>query len=276
MDEAGDHGYKRDNRSLLKPLVQPFLVFALVVIEDKKTKQRIARIVKQTIGSLRGFYDREDQIPKDLRRGILRGQVLAEHPDIKARFFRRLASPGLRWHAFVALFDKRQLQPQLPEDKGRRYAQLFRNVYLASYSVPRNQRFITLTVDQRDERKEARKQFNQMILATFRSKKKKASRAVLWIYHRQSIYHRGLQLADIFAYFGLQKLKLAEEKKTEQERQLELELDILATRLSWRKPRYFGRGIKAKTAILLERAAELTLRQVIDKPTGCTDLKVRE
>jgi uncharacterized protein DUF3800 len=263
MDESGNAGFDLADPQFLKNGAEPFLVFALVVIEDKKTKQRIERIIRQTVSDLVKLCKKKNagQVPKELKKGVIKGTLLTNYPQIRLELFQRLASPVLKWHAFVALFDKRTLRPQLPEDESRRYSLLFRNVFLSSYSVPRNQRIMTLIVDKRYPWKERRKLFNQMLVATFRSKRKPGSRSRLWIFHGEPEAHTPIQLADILSNFGRQRLRLgerlpsrtsAEQKLIEEEdrkeelREWQDAFDIIEDKLSWRKPLYFGRGIVEK------------------------------
>ena len=198
------------------------------------------------------------QVSKELQRGILKGRLLSKNPIVRLRVFQKLASPTLKWHAFVTLFDKRRLRPRLPESDGRRYALLFRNVFLSSYSIPRKQRFIPLIVDRRYPRTEGRKQFDQMILATFHRMRKTGSKALLWVFHHEPEHDTPIQFADWLANFGLQRLRLGEplparsysKQASEDQREREADLqewqqafEAINGKLSWRKPGYFRRGL---------------------------------
>lgn len=112
LDESGDAGYDNSDPRFQRRNAQPFLVFALLVIEDKKSKQRIERIIRQTVADIRRYCKKTHfSIPEDFThedRVNLKGKKLAHFPAFRLRLFERLAAAELKWHAYIGLFDKRR------------------------------------------------------------------------------------------------------------------------------------------------------------------------
>ncbi len=272
-DESGDPGYRQDDPQFKKEGAEPFFVFCIFLIEDKRSKYKIERIIKQTVTGLRKHYRREHggHIPKKLRRGRLSPGVLKEHPETRLRFFQRIMKPGIKCHIYTALFDKRKLKGMLPKDEGRRYALLFRNVFLKTYSLSKNQKFVPLIVEKRYESKEERKRFDSMVLRAFIKKRRGARRAtidgkikrkktMLWVFHAESLTNElPLQIADIIANFAHKKLELdeplplnhllpneRERKKREREKERtewEKAFKVLEPKITWRTPKRFKAGV---------------------------------
>lgn len=272
-DESGDPGYRQDDPEFKKEGAEPFLVFCIFLIEDKRAKYKIQRIIKQTVTDLRNHYEKQHggHIPKKLRRGRLWPGVLKEHPEIRLRLFERIMKPEIKCHIYTALFDKRKLKQMLPKAEGRRYALLFRNVFLESYSLSKNQRFVPLIVDKRYENKEERKRFDSMVLRVFIRERKAARKAtidgkikqkktILWVFHAESLTNElPLQIADIIANFGHKKLELdeplplnhllpneRERKKQEREKERtewEKAFKVLEPKMTWRTPKRFKAGV---------------------------------
>lgn len=264
-DECGDPGFNEYDPEFKK--TEPFLVFCILLIEDNKSKHKIERMVRKTITDLRKHYEKEHkgEIPKELQKEGLSGSMLAKHPDIQLRFFKRIARRDIKHHIYLALFDKRKLKQTLPREEGRRYALLFTNLFLSSYHFPKNQKFVAFVVHRRYERKVERKRFKQMILNPFVKKRRTSiprKKTILWVFNGKVVNHPSLQICDVIAYFGYTKLRMdsfclddgkLRGKKWRKTKERELQIKraewekafmVLKPKIAvWRKPQFFKRRI---------------------------------
>jgi Protein of unknown function (DUF3800) len=280
LDESGNPSLNFDDPKFRAPGAMPFLVFALVAIEDKRTKIRIERIIRQTIRDAVRYCKQHHagQVPSEFtqargKRAVLKGHRLATCLPIRRKLFERLGESSLHWYAHIVLYDKRTLKPVLPRHEGRRYAVLFKGV-VKGFCFPKNERFVPLIVDRRYEglRSSAnlRRQFNQMILRTFRRARHEKSRTVLKVFHAEPDLAVPLQLADILANFGYERLHLDEPLLTTKNRkQMEKRISVrerrisewnecftnMKAKLSLRKPKYFLSRKRKKSPELLFPAA---------------------
>jgi FtsZ-binding cell division protein ZapB len=230
IDESGDFGWP------LKTGSEPYMLFCLLVIDDKKSKEAISRAVSRAILDLRKHHPSCKNVP-DKRILELKGsKELCDRPDVRLRFFKRIVKKA-NFHIYAVILDKRLLNQKIPDNYMERYSVLLLNI-LYAIPIPRNQKWVTMVVDsqaraeptqpvkvrysskaKRLQQKRARtkdrnrcNQYNQMITSVFTSFLK-PSGTHLKVWHSRSENDRCLQAVDVIGHFMYQKLRLDEEKR---------------------------------------------------------------
>lgn len=231
IDESGNFGWP------LKAGSEPYMLFSLLVIEDQKSKQAIAQAVSRAIVDLHKHHP-SCKSDSDKRIEELKGSgELADRPDVRLRFFKRIAKKA-NFHIYSVILDKRVLKQKLPDSYMERYSMLLLNI-LYAIPIPKNQKWVTMVVDSqakaeptrplkvrysskakrlRQKRARAkdrsrRDQYTQMITSVFK-RFLKPSRTHLKVWHIRSHDDRCLQAVDVIGHFMYQGLRLREEKET--------------------------------------------------------------
>jgi FtsZ-binding cell division protein ZapB len=230
IDESGNFGWP------LKAGSEPYMLFSLLVIDDHKSKQAIAQAVSRAITDLR---KRHPSFRSDSKRYIkeLKGSnELADCPDVRLSFFRRIVRKA-KFHIYSVILDKRVLKQPLPENYMERYSMLLLNI-LYAIPIPKNQRWVTMVVDSqataeptqpvkvrynsktkrlrqkktRDRDRNRRNQYTQMITSVFKNVlKKKGTHLKVW--HIRSHDDRCLQAVDVIGHFSYRRLKLDDKRR---------------------------------------------------------------
>jgi len=229
IDESGDFGWP------LKAGSQPYMLFSVLVIDDKKSKQAISQAVSRAIIDLRKHHPvcRNAAAKRILE---LKGnKELCDRPDVRLRFFKRIVRKA-GFHVYAVILDKRVLNQEIPMNYMERYSMLLLNIL---YAIPihRNQKWVTMVVDsqavadptqpvkvrysskakrlrQKRARVEDRNRYNrytQMITSVFKGFLK-PSGTHLEVWHSRSEDDRCLQAVDVIGHFMYQKLRLDEER----------------------------------------------------------------
>jgi len=230
IDESGNFGWP------LKAGSEPYMLFSLLVIDDRKSKQAISQAVSQAIVDLRKHHP---SCKSDSNKRIveLKGsKELADCPDVRLRFFKRIVKKA-NFHIYAVILDKRVLRQPLPANYMERYSMLLLNI-LYTVPIPKNQRWVTMIVDSqakaeptqpvkvrysskarrlrqkraRDQDLNRRNQYTQMITSVFKRVLKKHG-THLHVWHIRSEDDRCLQAVDVIVYFLYQKLRLDEERE---------------------------------------------------------------
>jgi len=229
IDESGNFGWP------LKAGSEPYMLFSLLVIEDQKSKHAISQAVSRAIVDLRKHHPGCKNDP-DKRILELKGsKELYDRPDVRLRFFKRIAQKA-NFHIYAVILDKRILQQRLPENYMERYSMLLLNI-LYAIPIPKNQRWVTMVVDSqaiaeptqpvkvrysskakrlRQKRARAkdinrRNQYTQMITSVFK-RFLKPSGTHLKVWHIRSHDDHCLQAVDVIGHFIYQRLRLDEER----------------------------------------------------------------
>jgi hypothetical protein len=230
IDESGNFGWP------LKAGSEPYMIFCLLVIDDRKSKQAISQAVSRAIVDLRKHHPSCRNAP-DKRILELKGnKELCDRPDIRLRFFKRIVKKA-NFRIYAVILDKRVLNQTLPENYMERYSMLLLNI-LYAIPIPGNQKWVTMVVDsqaraestqpvkvrysskaKRLRQKRARSQdrirclqYTNMITSVFKGfLKPRGTHLKVW--HRRSETDRCLQAVDIIGHFMYQKLRLDEERE---------------------------------------------------------------
>ena len=230
IDESGNFGWP------LKAGSEPYMLFSLLVIDDRKSKQAISQAVSRAIVDLRKHHP---SCKSDSSKRIVElkgGKELADCPDVRLRFFKRIVKKA-NFHIYAVILDKRVLRQPLPANYMERYSMLLLNI-LYAIPIPKNQRWVTMIVDSqakaeptqpvkvrysskarrlRQKRARAqdlnrRNQYTQMITSVFKRVLKKHG-THLHVWHIRSEDDRCLQAVDVIVHFMYQKLRLDEERE---------------------------------------------------------------
>jgi hypothetical protein len=230
IDESGNFGWPLKARS------EPYMLFSVLVIEDRKSKHTIAQEVSRAIVDLRKHHP---SCKSDSSKRIteLKGsKELADCPDVRLRFFKRIVKKA-NFHIYAVILDKRLLKQKLPSNYMERYSMLLLNI-LYAIPVPKKQRWVTMVVDSqakaeptqpvkvrysskskrlrqkraRAQDRNRRNQYTQMITSVFK-RFLKPSGTHLKVWHVRSSDDRCLQAADVIVYFIYQRLRLYEERQ---------------------------------------------------------------
>lgn len=229
IDESGNFGWP------LKTGSEPYMLFCVLVIDDRKSKRAISQAVSRAIVDLRKHHPSCRNAP-DKRISELKGnKELCDRADVRLRFFKRIVKKA-NFHIYAVVLDKRVINQNLPADYMERYSMLLLNI-LYAIRIPKNQRWVTMVVDSqaraeptgpvkvrysskakrlqqkmaRDQDRSRCNQYNQMITNVFKNFLKPHG-THLKVWHRRSEDDHCLQAVDIGAHFIYQKLRLDEER----------------------------------------------------------------
>jgi FtsZ-binding cell division protein ZapB len=230
IDESGDFGWP------LKTGSEPYMLFCLLVIDDRKSKQAISQAVSRAILDLRKHHPSCKSVP-DKRILELKGsKELCDRPDVRLRFLKRIVKKA-NFRIYFVILDKRILNQKISDNYMERYSMLLLNI-LYAIPIPRNQKWVTMVVDSQERaeptqpvkvrysskakrlrQKRARaqdrrrcQQYNDMITSVFKSFLK-PSGTHLKVWHSRSEDDRCLQAVDVIGHFMFQKLRLDEERQ---------------------------------------------------------------
>lgn len=230
IDESGNFGWP------LKQGSEPHMLFSILVIEDRKSKQAIAQSVSRAIADLRKHHPGYRNDPSKRIPELKGSKELNDRPDVRLRFFKRIVNKA-KFSIYVVILDKRLILQKLPENYMERYAMLILNI-LYAIPIPRNQKWVTMVVDSqeradptkpekvrfsskskrlkqkilRTQDRNRRNQYNQMITSVFRNHLKPRG-THLKVWHIRSNDDRCLQAVDVIVHFIYQRLKLDEERE---------------------------------------------------------------
>ena len=230
IDESGNFGWP------LKAGSEPYMLFSLLVIDDRKSKQAISQAVSRAILDLRKHHPSCKSAP-DKRILELKGsKELCDRPDVRLRFFKRIVRKA-NVRIYAVILDKRVLNQKLPASYMERYSMLFLNI-LYAIPIPKNQKWVTMVVDSqaraeptqpvkvrysskakrlRQKRARAqdrgrRNQYTNMITSAFKGfLKPRGTHLEVW--HSRSDDDRCLQAVDVIGHFMYQRLRLDEERQ---------------------------------------------------------------
>jgi hypothetical protein len=230
IDESGNFGWP------LKAGSEPYMLFCLLVIDDRKSKQAISQAISRAIVDLRKHHPSCKSAP-DKRILELKGsKELCDRPDVRLRFFKRIVKKA-NFHIYTVILDKRVLNQRLPKNYMERYSMLLLNI-LYAIRIPRNQKWVTMVVDSqaraertqpvkvryssktkrlRQQRARAQDrsrcdQYNQMVTSVFKSfLKPRGTHLEVW--HIRSEDDRCLQAVDVIGHFIYRGLRLEEERE---------------------------------------------------------------
>ena len=212
------------------------MLFSVLVIEDRKSKNAISQAVSRAIVDLRKHHP---SCRSDSNRRIMElkgSKELRDRPDARLRFFKRIIRKA-NFRIYAVILDKRVLDQELPDNYMERYSMLLLNI-LYAIPVPKNQRWVTMVVDSqakaeptqplkvrysckakrlcqkrlRAQDQSRSKQYTQMITSVFRSVLK-PRRTHLRVWHVRSDDDRCLQAADVIGHFMYQRLRLDKERE---------------------------------------------------------------
>jgi hypothetical protein len=230
IDESGNFGWPLKTRS------EPYMLFCVLVVDDRKSKKAISQAVSRAIVDLRKHHPSCRNDP-DKRILELKGnKELCDRPDVRMRFFKRIVKKA-NFHIYAVVLDKRVINQNLPGNYMERYSMLLLNI-LYAIPIPKNQKWVTMVVDsqaiaeptrpvkvrysskaKRLRQKRARvqdrsrcNQYTQMITSVFKGfLKPRGTHLKVW--HSRSEDDRCLQAVDIIGHFIYQKLRLDEERQ---------------------------------------------------------------
>lgn len=229
IDESGNFGWP------LKTGSERFMVFSLLVIDDRKSKQAIAQAVSRAIADL---HKHHPSCTHDSLRHIfeLKGsKELYDCPDVRLRFFKRIVRKA-NFHIYGIVLDKLRLKQLLPDNYMERYSMLLLNI-LYAIPIPKNQKQVIMVIDSQakaeptqpvkvrypskakrlqqnraqTQDRNRRNQYTQMITSVFK-RFLKPSGTHLSVWHVRSHDDRCLQAVDVIGHFIYQGLKLDEKR----------------------------------------------------------------
>ncbi len=229
IDESGNFGWP------LKAGSEPYMLFSVLVIEDRKSKRAISQAVSRAIIDLRKHHPSCKSDSSKRIEELKGSKELCDRPDVRLRFFKRIVQKA-NFHIYGIILDKRVLKQKLPANYMERYSMLLLNI-LYAIPIPKNQRWVTMVVDSqakaeptqpvkvrysskvkrlRQKRARAqdinrRNQYTQMITSVFKRVLKKHG-THLKVWHIRSEDDRCLQAADVIVNFFYQRLKLYEKR----------------------------------------------------------------
>jgi FtsZ-binding cell division protein ZapB len=230
IDESGDFGWP------LKAGSQPYMLFSVLVIDDRKSKQAISQAVSRVIIDLRKHHPSCRNAPNKRILELKGNKELCDRPDVRLRFFKRIVRKA-SFHIYAVILDKRGLNQTIPSNYMERYSMLLLNI-LYAIPIPRNQKWVTMVVDSqaiaeptqpvkvrysskakrlRQKRARAqdrgrRNQYTQMITSVFKGfLKPRGTHLEVW--HSRSDDDRCLQAVDVIGHFMYQRLRLDEERQ---------------------------------------------------------------
>jgi hypothetical protein len=230
IDESGNFGWP------LKAGSEPYMLFSLLVIEDLKSKRAISQAVSRAIVDLHKHHPSCKSDPNKRIEELKGSGELADRPDVRLRFFKRIVRKA-NFHIYAVILDKRLLKQPLPSNYMERYSMLLLNI-LYAIPIPKNQKWVTMVVDsqakaeptqpvkvrysskaKRLRQKRARVQdrnrrnlYTQMITAVFKNFLKPHG-THLQVWHVRSHDDRCLQAVDVIGHFMYQRLRLDEKRE---------------------------------------------------------------
>lgn len=230
IDESGNFGWP------LKVGSESYMIFSLLVIEDRKSKRAIAQAVSRAIVDLHKHHPSCKTNPSKRILELKGSKELNDRPDVRIRFFKRIVKKA-NFSIYGVILDKRLIKQKLPEDYMERYAILLLNI-LYAIPIPKNQKWVTMVVDSQERAeptkpvkvrysskskrlaqkrlrihdRNRRNQYNQMITIVFKNYLK-PSGTHLKVWHVRSNNDRCLQAADVISHFIYERLKLDEERE---------------------------------------------------------------
>lgn len=230
IDESGNFGWP------LKSGSEPYMLFSVLVIEDRKSKHAISQSVSRAIVDLRKHHPSCKNDPTRRISELKGSKELADRPDVRLRFFKRIVNKAV-FNIYGIILDKRKVTQRLPIDYMERYAMLLLNI-LYGIPIPKNQKWVTMVVDSQERanptkpikvrypskskrlaqkrlRKQdmnRRNQYNLMVTSVFRNYLM-PSGTHLKVWHIRSDDDRCLQAVDVIGHFIYRRLKLDEERE---------------------------------------------------------------
>ena len=289
IDESGNFGWP------LKAGSEPYMLFSLLVIDDRKSKRAISQAVSRAIVDLRKHHPscKNDSCK---RISELKGsKELSDRPDVRLRFFKRIIKKA-NFHIYTVILDKRVLRQLLPANYMERYSMLLLNI-LYAIPIPKNQKWVTMIVDSqakaeptqpvkvrysskarrlRQKRARAqdlnrRNQYTQMITSVFKRVLKKYG-THLHVWHVRSEDDRCLQAVDVIVHFMYQRLRLDEEREKlfqnllpRERRREQLEKNIQWQTIKSERTTWFEAYEVIKLEIEWIRRPQYIHRRMIDK-----------
>ncbi len=229
IDESGNFGLP------LKAGSEPYMLFSLLVIDDRKSKRAISQAVSRAIVDLRKHHPSLKKEPEKRLLELKGSKELSDRPDVQLRFFKRIAKKA-NFHIYAVILDKRVIKQKLPANYMERYSMLLLNI-LYAVPIPKNQRWVTMVVDSqakaeptrplkiryssknirlrqkkaRAQDRSRRDQYSQMITHVFKNNLKKHG-THLKVWHIHSNDDRCLQAADVISHFIYERLMLDENR----------------------------------------------------------------
>jgi FtsZ-binding cell division protein ZapB len=233
IDESGNFGWP------LKAGSEPYMLFSVLVIDDLKSKRAISQAVSRAIADLRKHHPSCKSDPNKRIMELKGSGELADRPDVRLRFFKRIVKKA-NFHIYAVILDKRLLKQPLPSNYMERYSMLLLNI-LYAIPIPKNQKWVTMVVDSqataeptrplkvrypskakrlhqkraRAQDRSRRNQYTQMITSVFK-RFLKPSGTHLKVWHIRSHDDRCLQAVDVIGHFLYQGLKI---KRLKEERE---------------------------------------------------------
>ena len=212
------------------------MLFSVLVIEDLKSKRAIAQAISRAIADLRKHHPSCKNDPNKRIAEFKGSEELRDRPDVRLRFFKRIARKA-DFHIYSVILDKRTLKQTLPDNYMERYSILLLNI-LYAIPIPKNQRWVTMVVDSqakadptqpnkvrypskgrrlrqkrlRVQDRNRRNQYTNMITDVFKGVLKPHG-THLKVWHIRSHEDRCLQAADVIGNFMYQRLRLDEERE---------------------------------------------------------------
>ena len=139
IDESGNLGWPLRKNS------ESFMLFTILLIEDRKSKNAISQGVSRAIVDLRKHHPGYRKESKKRIKELKGSKELADRPDVRLRFFKRITRKA-KFRIYAIILDKRKIGHPLPSDYMERYSVLLLNI-LCVIPIPKNQRWITMVVD---------------------------------------------------------------------------------------------------------------------------------
>ena len=230
IDESGNFGWP------LREGSEPYMVFCVLVIDDRKSKQAISQAVSRAIVDLRKHHPSCRNATSKRILELKGNKELCDRADVRARFFKRIVRKA-SFRIYSVILDKRVLNQSIPENYMERYSMLLLNI-LYAVLIPKNQRWVTMVVDSqataqptqplkvrysskakrlrqksaRARDRNRRNQYRQMITGAFKSFLKPRG-THLRVWHSRSEDERCLQAVDVIGHFMYQRLRLDEERR---------------------------------------------------------------
>lgn len=281
------------------------MLFSLLAIDDRKSKHAISQAVSRAIVDLRKHHPSCRNDPNKRIEELKGSKELADCPDVRLRFFKRIVKKA-DFHIYAVILDKRILRQKLPDNYMERYSMLLLNI-LYAIPIPKNQRWVTMVVDSqakaaptqpvkvrysskgkrlRQKRAKAqdqnrRNQYTQMITSVFKRVLKKHG-THLHVWHIRSEDDRCLQAVDVIVHFMYQKLRLDEEREKLFQNLLpkerwpkQLENNSRWQKIKGERTDWFEAHEMLKSRIEFIRRPKLLHRRMIDKMTRLSRQYIR-
>jgi FtsZ-binding cell division protein ZapB len=289
IDESGNFGLP------LKAGSEPYMLFSVLVIEDLKSKHAIAQAVSRAIVDLRKHHPSCKSDSSKRLMELKGSEELRDRPDVRLRFFKRIAKKA-NFHIYGVILDKRVLDQKLPADYMERYAMLLLNI-LYAIPIPKNQKWVTMVVDSQERANPTkpikvrypskskrlaqkrlriqdmnrRNQYNLMVTSVFRNYLKPRG-THLKVWHVRSHDDRCLQAVDVIGNFIFKGLKLNDKREelwrnfsSSERRPEQLERNKQWQKIKKERNNWFEAHEVLKPKIGWVRRPKLLHRRMIDK-----------